>query len=305
MSNTLTAFTPQLWSRESVRILREKIQMPQVVNKDFSTDLASYGDTVNTRKITKFGDADDVPTDGTDLAVTDLNASNITVTLNKHKHKTFKLTSREATRSFMNLVVEYLDPAMLSLANTLDKDLLALYASIVPTVTCASAGGYKDAFNKCKLKLNKQLCPQQGRVAVIADEDEAGLTNLDLIVQANTSGSTVGLIEGSIGRFKGFDILRSTNVFSVGSPAVRYNLLFNPNAFTLVTRVCENADPANTGAKVSVSTDPDAGLAIRSTISFQHLKAFGTYVSVDILYGVAVLDASLAVVLRGTTNPGV
>ena len=50
MANTLTAFTPELWSRTSLDILREKVVMPKLVRVDFSTDLAQAGDTVNTRK---------------------------------------------------------------------------------------------------------------------------------------------------------------------------------------------------------------------------------------------------------------
>lgn len=298
MANTLTAYTPQIWSRESVRLLREKIRMPSLVRKDFSADLAAYGDVVNTRKVAKFGDADDV-TEGVDLAVTDVSSTNIAVTLNKHKHKTFKISSREATRSFMNLIAQYLDPAMLSLANTLDKDLLALYTDITPIYTVASAAGYKDAFNKCKVKLNKQLCPEQGRVAVLSDDDEGGLSNLDMLMKVNESGNSDALRNGMTGRYKGFDIYRCSNVIATGSPAIRWNLLFHPDAFALVTRVCENAASDTPGANVSVATDPDAGLALRSTISFNHLKTFSTYVSVDILYGVKTLDSNLAVVLRG------
>lgn len=298
MANSITAYTPELWSRESIRILREKIVMPQLVNKDFSTDLANYGDTVNTRKPAKFGTADTVPTDGTDLTVSDISATNVQVTLNKHKHKTFKLTSREATRSFMNLVQQFLDPAMLSLANALDLDLLALYADITPIYSVLSAGGYQDAFNKCKVKLNKLLCPTEGRVAVLSDDDEGGLANLTSLMKVNEAGTSETLRNGMVGRYKGFDIFRATNVIATGSPSTRYNILFHPNAFTLVTRVCENGAPDSPGARIAVATDPDAGLAMRTTISFQHLKAFGTYVSVDMLYGVKTLDSSLAVILR-------
>jgi hypothetical protein len=181
-----------------------------------------------------------------------------------------------------------------------DRDVLSLYADITPIYTAASAGGLKNAFNACRLKLNKQLAPEPGRVAVLSDDDEAGLSNLDMLMQVNTSGTTETLRNGQVGRYKGFDIFRCSNVIAVGSPPTRYNLLFHPDAFTLVVRVPDNATPDTPGANVSVATDPDAGIALRTTVSFNHLKSFATYVSCDILYGVKTLDSNLAVVLRGT-----
>src|SRR6185369_14191094 len=87
MANTLTAYTPELWSRKSVAILREKIVMPGLVRRDFSVDLAQAGDTVNTRKPAKMTAADVNPVTG--VAVQDVSATNIPITLNKHKHTTF------------------------------------------------------------------------------------------------------------------------------------------------------------------------------------------------------------------------
>ncbi len=301
MANTLTAYTPEVWSKESVRILREKLVMAGLVRLDFAAELAEFGDTVNTRKPAKLT-AGDVPTDGSDLTASDVSATNIPVTLNKHKHITFKITSREASRSFLNLVDIFLDPAMLGLANRIDIDLLTLFPDFTPNYTVASAGGYKDAISKCRTKLNKNKARTENRALVLSDDDEGGLSNLDMLMKVNESGTSDTLRNGMVGRYKGFDIYRASNVVSVGSPPTRYNIAFQKEAIALVVRVPANATDQTPGAQQAVQTDPDGGIALRSTISYQHLKAFAHYVSVDTIYGVKTLDSELGVVLRGTAT---
>jgi hypothetical protein len=298
MPNVLTAFTPELWSKKGVAILREKIVMPGLIRVDFSPELAQAGDTVNTRKPAKMTHGD-VPTDGSDLTVQDVSAANIPVTLTQHKHATFRISDREATRSFMNLVDQYLDPAMLALANVLDIDCLSLYTDVVTTSSLASHLAWKNTVNDARTKMNKNMVPDDNRRLVLSNDDEGGLTNLDLFVQANTKGDTVTQRTGAVGQFKGFDIFRASNVIGVGSPAVRKNLAFHRDAFTLVTRVPATAAGVTPGALQQVATDPDAGLSIRTTISYNPNK-LATQVTCDILYGVKTLDHLLACVINAS-----
>ena len=45
-----SAFIPQLWANESIAILEENMVIGNLVHRDFENTVASYGDTVNTRK---------------------------------------------------------------------------------------------------------------------------------------------------------------------------------------------------------------------------------------------------------------
>lgn len=301
MANTITAFNPTIWSRKGVAILRAKIVMPKLVRTDFSTDVAQFGDTVNTRKPATLV-ANDVSTT-TGVTVQDVSATNIAVTLNKHKDATFRVSDREAGRSFVNLVEQYLDPAMLALATQLDVDILSLYADVAAgnTVSFTSAGAWKNLVNSARTRLNKLKVPTEDRRLVLSDDDEGALTNLDLFVQANTRGSQDVQVNGMVGRFKGFDIFRATNVVSVGSPAVRKNLAFHKDAFALITRVPATAAGVTPGALQDVGIDPDAGLSIRTTISY-NATLLSTQVTCDILYGVLTLDSNLFCLINGGSN---
>ena len=297
MPNSLTAYDPTIWSKQGIAILHEKIAMPKLVRVDFQNDLAQMGDVVNTRKPATMT-ASDVDDDNGITAQT-LSATNVAVTLNNHKHATFKIKDREASRSVANLMTEYMEPAMLAVANTLDKSLLALYTDASKLISVASAGDWRNKVNDARTQLNKNKAPEANRVLLLSDDDEGALVNLDIFSKANERGDPNGLREGYLGRVRGFETYRSSNILGAGSPTTRHNIAMHKDAIALVTRVLSTATGRTAGAEQQVATDPDAGLSLRVTISYQH-NVFSTMVSVDLLYGVKTLDANLLVQLKST-----
>jgi hypothetical protein len=77
---------------------------------------------------------------------------------------------------------------------------------------------------------------------------------------------------------------------------VRKNVAFHKDAFALVVRQLANATGITPGAVQKTAVDPDAGLSIRVTISYNP-TLLSTQVTCDILYGVKTLDEQRAVVL--------
>lgn len=302
MPNSISAYTPELWSRKSVDLLRQKIVMPQLVRVDFSEDLAQFGDTVNTRKKATMT-ASTVDTT-TGVTVQDVSSTNIQVTLNQHKDASFRISDREATRSFMNLVDEYLDPAMLALANDVDTALLGLYTDLsvntpINGTDLDAAADWRNAPNTARTRLNKAKCPSNDRFLILSDDDEGLLGNLDLLTQVNTSGTDRALRNGEVGRIKGLDTFRASNVIETTSPTTRHNMAFHRNCFALVMRPMATAAGISPGAVQNNAIDPDAGLSVRVTMSY-NAQLLATQVTCDILYGVKTLDANLGVRLDST-----
>lgn len=295
MANALSAYTPVIWAQMGIAILAETIVIPKLVRRDFSPLVAQAGDTVNTRKPAKMTATDVDATLG--VSVQDVSATNVAVTLDQHKNATFKIYDREASRSFENLVDEFMKPATLSLGNAIDKSCLSLYTDIPTIIDVTSAGNWKTAINTARTRLNKQLAPVEPRYGVVSDDDDGALSNLDNILKANEAGSTAALREGIVGRLKGFNMARSSNIINVGSPGVRHNLFFQQDAFALVSRVLSPATGSTPGANQMSLADPSTGLALRVTISY-NATLLATQITVDTLYGVKTLDSSLAVVLR-------
>lgn len=294
MANSFSAYNPQIWSRKSVALLRQRCVMPKLVRTDFSEDLAQAGDIVNTRKPATFTAGAVSATTGVTGAVSNASATNIAIQLTNHKHVTFAVTDREATSSFLNLVEIFLDPAMLALAVQVDTDLTALYSDAIATLTVTSAGNWRTQFNAARTKLNQKLAPDTNRVAVLHDDNEGDVGNIDIFMKVNEAGTTQAMREGSVGRLKGFDIFRCSNITGVGSPVVRKNLFFHRDAIALVTRPLATAANITPGAVQNVAIDPDAGLSIRVTMSYNP-TLLSSQVTCDLLYGVKTLDSNLLV----------
>ncbi len=297
MPNALTAYTPTLWANESLALLREKVVMARLVRQDFSQELASAGDTVNTRKPAKMV-ANTVST-STGITIQDVAATNIPVTLNNHRDASFRISDAEASRSFANLSQEFLDPAALAIANAIDLSLCGLYTDVTDIIDVGSAGGWKDAYSAARKRLNKNKVEETMRVAVLSDDDEGDVANLDILSKVNEAGDNQALREGRIGRFRGFDTFRSSNIVNAGSPTVRHNLFFHRDAFALVTRNLSPAAGEAFGVRQMNSADPDSGLSLRVTMSYNP-TLLTTQFTIDTLYGVKTLDSLRACRLRAS-----
>jgi hypothetical protein len=298
MANTLTAYTPEFWSALNVDILREKIVLPNLVRRDWSPELAEAGDTVNTRRPAKMT-TNDFTYNG-QITVQNLSAANVPITLNQHKEVTFEVTDREASRSFKNIVDEFMDPAMLALANDVDTAIASLYtdiagASASTTLTAASAAAWDATIQSARTTLNRNLVPTGDRYLVLSDDDEGALLSIDKFVKVNESGDGGrALRNGEIGRLYGFDIFRASNIVQVGSPLVRKNLAFHRDAFAMVMRPLATALGQTPGAVQTVGSDSDAGLSLRFTRSYSHTY-LKTVVTFDILYGLKTIEAATSI----------
>lgn len=297
MANSISAYTPIIWAQMGIAILAETIVVPKLMRRDFSNQIAQAGDTVNTRKPAKMTATDVDATLG--VSVQDVSATNVAVTLDQHKNSTFKISDREASRSFENLVDEFMNPATLAVGNAIDKSCLSLYTDIPTIIDVTSASNWKVAINTARTKLNKLLAPVDPRYGVVGDDDDGALANLDNILKVNEGGSSSALREGIVGRLKGFNMARSSNIINVGSPGQRHNLFFHQDAFALVSRVLSPATGSTPGANQMSVGDPVTGLNLRVTISY-NATLLSTQITVDTLYGVKTLDSSLAVVLRSS-----
>lgn len=288
MANTLTAYTPEFWALLNVDILRETIVFPQLVRMDWSADLAEAGDTVNTRRPAKLTTNDF--TNAGQVTVQNLNAANIPITLNQHKEVTFEVTDREQSRSFKNIVDEFMEPSMLALGNDIDTAIASEYANLAVTINITNAADLPAKLRATRTQLNKNLVPQTDRSVVLSDDDEGALLENSQFTKVNEAGDGgQALRNGQIGRLYGFDLFRCSNVQAVGSPAVRQNIALHKNAIAMVNRPLSPAKGDTPGAVQAIGSNPESGLSIRMTHSYQHTY-MKTLVTFDVLYGVKTLE---------------
>ena len=216
--NDLDAFIPEIWANESVAILLENMVASSMVHRDFQNELKKHGDIVHTRKPAEFEAKRKTKND--DVTVQNAEATDIQVALNQHLHTSFTLQDEDLTKSFQELRAIYLVPAVVSLAQALDKitlgqcyQFLANQEGGLGLSSASTIKGYMIATRK-RMGVNK--APEPGRSLIIGPETEEDMLNLDTFTEADKVGDDgSALREASIGRKFGFTIYQCQNTPSV------------------------------------------------------------------------------------------
>jgi len=209
-----TAFVPQLWANESIAILEENMVIGNLVHRDFENVIASYGDTVNTRKPGEFkakrkGVSDNVTVQAN-------TATNVPVVLNQHLHTSFIIKDADQSKAFKDLVVEYLHPAMLSIARGVDQIVGGQVHQFH-----GNGGGYLGGLTgdnaelyllETRQVLNVNKAYVEDRNLILSPASETSLLSDPKFLQAYSVGDDgTALREASLGRKLGFNIFMAQN----------------------------------------------------------------------------------------------
>lgn len=167
------SLTADVIAKEAVTILENNLVMGNLVyrgyEEEFDKKVNGYqvGDTISIRR-----PADFTVTDGATLAVQDAQEGKFSLQINKRKHVAFKFTSQDLTLSIEKLSERIIQPAMIQLANQVDRDIMALYDDVANHVTIPSGGinSFAD-FALALERMDVTGLPQDGRSAVLSPSD--------------------------------------------------------------------------------------------------------------------------------------
>jgi hypothetical protein len=213
MANSLDAYIPELWANESVAILVENMVIANLIHRDFSSQVAKFGDLVHTRKPAEFTAVSKVDTD--DVTVQDATATDIQVPLNQHLHTSFRIRDGEETKSFKQLRDEYLEPAVLSLAQSIDKRLLGMVHGFYTNAegnTGLDSTTVKTYIINTRKRMNINKAYEAGRNLILCPDTEAEALKLDTFTEADKVGDNgTALREASLGKKFQFNIFQCQN----------------------------------------------------------------------------------------------
>lgn len=172
MSNT--TLTADVIAKESVMILENQCVMGGLVyrgyEEEFTKKVNGYevGETISIKRPTDF-----TVRDGRVAAVQDVTEGKFTLTVDKFKGVDFKFTSEELTLQIGELSERVIKPAMVQLANQIDRDVHALYKDVWNWVGTAgeTVNSFAD-FAKAPERLDLGAVPQDERSAVLSPTDE-------------------------------------------------------------------------------------------------------------------------------------
>jgi hypothetical protein len=208
------AYIPEVWANESIAILEENMVVGNLVHRDFEPIIASYGDVVNTRKPGEFVAKRKTTADS--VTVQTPTAVSIPVVLNQHLHTSFLIKDGDQSKSFKDLVMEYLHPAMLSIARAIDEivssqvyQFLGNNAGSLDGLSKTTAEQYLVQTRQV-MNINKAYV--QDRNLILGPVSESQLLQDQAFLQAYSVGDDgTALREASLGRKFGYDIFMAQN----------------------------------------------------------------------------------------------
>lgn len=286
MANTF--LTCQEIARAALPLLHDNLVFPALTYKDYSGEFQAKGDTIQVRKPAKF-----TATEFSDaIAPQDTSEGSVLVKLDKIADVSTVLTAKEMALNIEDFTAQVIQPAMMAIAEKINRDGLLLYKDITnATGTAGTTPSTLADIAAAGKVLNQNKAPMEGRSAVWDAEALAAFQVLDAVAHADKSGSTAALREGSIGRLLGIDNYMSQAV-AQDEGGFTANLVFHKNAFAFVNRPLEPARGVE-----SYVTNYN-GLSLRVTMGYDITHKTQT-LSIDCLYGYKTLYPELACVVKG------
>lgn len=208
-----TTLTADIIAKEAVMILDNNLVMAKQVfrgyENEFDKKINGYnvGETISIRKPTDF-----TVRDGAVMSTQDVVEGKTTITVDKRKGVDFKFSSQDLTLKISQLSDRVIKPAMVQLANQIDRDVMALYASVPSWVGTPGQkiDSYTD-FAKGPERMDEMANPTDDRSAVLSPADHWGLlgSQTALYIQDAAKGA---YRQGSLGMIGGVDTYMSQNV---------------------------------------------------------------------------------------------
>lgn len=197
--------TIQEIARNTLPRLLENLVFPNLVHKDFSNDFSrNLGDTIQVRKPVVLEAKEFDATAG--VTAQDIVETSVPVKLDKIATVDVEITAIQGAVNINDLNRQFLEPAAVALAQKINSDGLGLYADI-PYVSGAAGTtpGSLDDLAALRERLNENKVPVSPRYALWDTAADGKLVTVPAIVNAEKSGSTQALREGSLGRVMGLD----------------------------------------------------------------------------------------------------
>lgn len=311
MANTF--LTPDIIARAALATLYETTVMSNLVHRDYEQEFQQVGDTITIRRPTTFTAQEYNRVNG--IQVQNATETGVPLVLNHFADVSFAVTSEDLTLNILDFGAQLLNPAMEAISQKIDRDLhIDTVANVTQEVGVVGgtnpplAGANEYAWDNPRTMidagrvLTQRNVPTTNRRAVVGPITQAQWLGDDLFNRADARGDTEGLREANLGRrVFGFDPYVSQNVVQPGSASgdstTEVNLAFHQTAIALAFRPLALPRGAQNAAIANYK-----GFGLRVVYDYD-IDQKQDVVSIDCLYGIKVLDANRAVLVKGADVP--
>lgn len=308
-----SGFSPQTWALEALNVLRQQLVLCKLITMDTDMQETGWvGKALNIPYPGRFSAQDKVA--GTAVtAQAPSGGSTVTLTLSKHKVVDFLVEDYAAAQASSTLLLRYIQPAIIAIAEQLETDLFGLAASL--TTTAAGTAGTDltaSTIFAARQKLNQAKAPQNDRFLVVSTKDEVKLLQDTTLANYFAFAQSQSIREGSTARIGGFDLYMSQYVDTFATRNIQQTLAIGGTptggTFTLTfngkttTAQAFNAATATVqAALVALSTVGTGNCTVTGTAGTSYVMTYSG--SAANLPGLMTVDGSL--LTGGTPTVGI
>jgi hypothetical protein len=289
----LDSFIPTVAAATAMETLKERRGISRFVNVDFSNDVRAFGEAVKVGFLGDLGTAD-TKVEGSAYALTGPSDSDVTITLNQHKHKTVLITDLGRSLARPDVLQGYINEAIFSVLKDVDVSIATLGLSLSNTED-ESSDHYNDIVGLRETLVGNKAPIEGPFVYAVSASKYADLLKDDDINKVLNFGGNVAQ-SANLPQVAGMSIFETQLIQSGGSPVRKYNMAFHRDAFGLAVRPLP-VDGDGLGVKQGVYNDPTTGLSLRLTMGYDAAQG-GMFARAEILYGVSIMRQGLAVALK-------
>lgn len=221
MANTV--LTADIVAKEAIMILENNCVMGGLTYRGYEEEFDSVngykaGDSVRIRRPTDF-----TVRDGQTATIQDAVEGKINFTVDKYKGVDFAFSSQDLTLKIGDLSERVIKPAMIQLANQIDRDCLDLYKDVynwvgTPGTNVTTFAGFARATER----LDLSAVPQESRSAVLSPTDTWGMIGSQTALYMQDVAKDA-YRKGVLGSIANVDTYSSQNVQTFTAGTLRTN----------------------------------------------------------------------------------
>lgn len=206
MANTL--LTPDIIAKEALMVLESNLTMVPLVHTDYSSEFAQVGDTITVRKPTSF-----IAKNFTgSTSVQDITESSVAVKMDRLRDVTTSLTSKQLTLDLKDFSSQVIAPAMSSIAQAVDTDLLTVGIENASETVSATANptNLNDIAALAK-NFDIKKVPVENRRLIFRPEHKYSYVTTDNLTKVSYAGTSEALRRAEVGMIYGLDTFMDQN----------------------------------------------------------------------------------------------
>lgn len=207
MPNTL--ITPSMIAKEALMQLSNNCVLANNVHREYRKEFSGgQGATVSIRRPVKF-----VTSDGATRVNQDVEEKATAITIDKQKHVSWEFTSTDLTLSIEEYSERYIKPAAITLANTIDRSLAALYTTVWnASGTQGTTPANYAAIAAAAQRLDEMAVPSDARKGVMNPAARYAIAGNQTTLGAWDGKVKTAYEKAMMGEIAGFDTFATQNI---------------------------------------------------------------------------------------------